>query len=105
MRIASFLIVCLALSSCDRNKNEEIYTIDSHWSYKGETSPEHWVEIERNSECGGHHQSPINIIEYNTVSSNDTGQLELFYSSKTHLNKATNNGHTIQFDFVPEEDS
>lgn len=106
---ALLLIMVIFLSACQDHTADDVLNhhggMDMHWGYEGETSPEHWVEIERNSECGGQNQSPVNIIDFNTVSSSETDQLELFYSSRTHLKRATNNGHTIQFDFVPEEDS
>jgi carbonic anhydrase len=70
------------------------------WSYAGETSPEHWAELEKNSDCSGRHQSPINIIDINVVEKqDDTARNTLFYSPKTILKKVRNNGHTIQFDF------
>jgi carbonic anhydrase len=75
--------------------------IQDHWSYEGETSPEHWAEIELNTNCDGKHQSPINIIETNTVVNPTAKNLEVFYSPKTILNKVENNGHSIQFDFYP----
>ena len=52
-------ILCVSLivfSSCKNEKKA------AHWSYEGETSPEHWTEIEKNSDCDGKNQSTINII-------------------------------------------
>ena len=74
----------------------------AHWSYEGETSPEHWSEIEKNSECDGLRQSPINIIDIYTIS-DSSGRLNLSieYSPQTLIHDVLNNGHTIQFDFEP----
>ena len=70
------------------------------WSYAGETSPEHWAELEKNSDCLGKRQSPVNIIDLNVVEKpGDTAHNTLFYSPKTILTRVRNNGHTIQFDF------
>jgi len=72
----------------------------SHWSYQGETSPEHWAELEKNSDCSGQRQSPVNIIDIHTVEDKSIeSTIDLFYSPKTILNKVRNNGHSIQFDF------
>lgn len=35
-----------------------------HWSYTGETGPEHCAELEEESDCNGKFQSPINIVKY-----------------------------------------
>jgi carbonic anhydrase len=96
--------VVLALSACrfeaNHNSSEkESKEKHSHWSYQGETSPEHWAEIEKNSDCGGMSQSPINIIETDAVTVNNSSNLEIYYSSQTLLSEVENNGHSIQFDF------
>lgn len=70
------------------------------WSYHGETAPEYWVEVERNSECGGDMQSPVNILDFHAKETNDPDELILFYSPETHMKKVSNNGHTVQFDFM-----
>jgi len=98
-----FLVFFIVLNSCknevksnrsDEDKKQE------HWSYDGETSPEHWAEIEKNSDCAGKHQSPVNIIDINTIVNNiKEDEYKILYSPKTHLNMVKNNGHSIQFDF------
>ena len=102
-KITIFLFATLvALGSCtNKNKTNQLDEKgkQEHWSYKGETSPEHWAEIEKNSACGGKSQSPINIIGKNTVPINLKDSLKIFYSPKTLLSKVENNGHSIQFDF------
>lgn len=69
-----------------------------HWSYSGETSPEHWEEIEKQSSCGGEFQSPINIIHKHADSVKQSN-LNVLYNSTTFISKVENNGHSIQFDF------
>lgn len=88
------LLILALIFSCKQDKHE-------HWSYQGETAPEHWAEIEKNTNCDGNYQSPINIIETNTVMNPTAKNLEVHYSPKTILNKVENNGHSIQFDFYP----
>ena len=95
--------ILLLLVSCGREIKTDAKTHEEqglHWSYEGETSPEHWAEIEKNSDCSGTSQSPINIIDVNTISeSPEESMLAFYYSEKTVLNKVRNNGHSIQYDF------
>ncbi len=105
-KITVFLSVSLiVLCSCtNENKSshldeKEQHEQEQHWSYEGETSPEHWAEIEKDSDCGGMYQSPINIIEKNTVPAKESDHLEVYYSPKTLLSKVENNGHSIEFEF------
>lgn len=91
-----FLYALLIIfSSC---KNDEKI---KHWTYEGETSPEHWAKIEKNSDCDGKSQSPINIITDHTLPVKNVNNLKVFYSPKTVINKVKNNGHSIQFNFEP----
>jgi len=98
-----FVLVTLVFFSCNREKADHSGTPDhksDEWSYAGETSPEHWAELEKNSDCLGQRQSPINIIDLNVVHrEGDTAHNTLFYSPETILTRVRNNGHTIQFDF------
>ena len=80
--------------NCKNEKHE-------HWSYQGETAPEHWSEIEKNTSCDGQNQSPINIIESTTILNPSAKDLDVMYSPNTILKKVENNGHSIQFDFNP----
>ena len=102
MKIINFSIALVILITCvsckEENKSIEIKE-HKHWSYTGETSPEHWAEIEKNSDCNGENQSPINIIVDHTIATNNSDELNIFYSPETILNKVDNNGHSIQFDF------
>ena len=97
------LLATVFYFSCNRDKTDHSDSSDHdhiEWSYEGETSPEHWAELEKNSECSGNRQSPINIIDLNVVEKEgDTAHNTLFYSAKTILTRVRNNGHTIQFDF------
>jgi carbonic anhydrase len=100
----TIIILCFAALTISCKHGSEKHTntknhATKHWSYQGETSPEHWVEIEKNSDCNGNHQSPINIIDINTVAANSRNHLDIFYSPKTVLNSVENNGHTIKFNF------
>jgi len=89
--------------SCNNEKTGHSDALDhasDEWSYAGETSPEHWAELEKNSDCLGKRQSPVNIIDLNVVEkAGDTAHNTLFYSPKTILTRVRNNGHTVQFDF------
>lgn len=96
-----FSIILITLGSCNSGNpavQHDDHQEKAHWSYAGETSPEHWAEIEENSDCGGMNQSPVNIIEIDAVP-NDNDKLKVFYSPETLLHGVTNNGHSIQFDF------
>ena len=102
-KISLFLCVVLFVAySCNYENSRTHQVEDStqiHWSYAGESSPEHWAELENCSECGGKSQSPVNIIENETVFANSGDNLKVFYSPNTLLTKVENNGHSIQFDF------
>ncbi len=97
------LLVSLVLLNACKKENESLQIAENenhkHWSYEGETSPEHWIEIERNSDCGGKRQSPINIIDIKTIAVDSAKTLKVSYSPETILNKVENNGHSVQFDF------
>ncbi|WJJ95881.1 carbonic anhydrase [Algibacter luteus] len=99
------LIICttlLAFVSCKHEPKLTLAADSKHkhqWSYSGETSPEHWIEIEKNSDCDGKHQSPINIININADSIPAKGKLDILYTPTTLISKVENNGHSIQFDF------
>jgi carbonic anhydrase len=98
----SLIIILCLFFSCSNETSSNHHGENSegkHWSYAGETSPEHWAEIEKDSDCDGLYQSPINIIENTVVSAESPDKLQLFYSPKTLLSKVENNGHSIQFSF------
>ena len=102
-KISLPLLALLAYFMSCKDYNKTIHSNEiaevSHWSYAGETSPEHWIEIEKNSDCNGKHQSPINIINKDADSSATKGDLKILYAPSTHISKVINNGHSVQFDF------
>ncbi|MDT3427023.1 carbonic anhydrase [Paenibacillus forsythiae] len=68
----------------------------AHWSYEGDTSPEHWGELEEDFEtCElGKEQSPIDIEAPDVKKDSHLSPVEVDYSpSEVSL---VNNGHTIQ---------
>lgn len=95
LSINILVFTCILFLACNTEKHNK------HWSYEGETAPEHWAEIEKNTQCDSQHQSPINIIETKTTINSTATDLNIMYSPNTVLNKVENNGHSIQFDFNP----
>lgn len=83
------------------DKHSKIDTVHkSHWSYAGETGPEHWAEIEKNSVCDGLYQSPINLLTRSAkTESSASYMINIDYAAKTLIHDVVNNGHSIQFDF------
>lgn len=72
----------------------------AHWTYTGESGPEHWAELENGSACNGTRQSPVNIIRTGTTPDTQTNwPLFLHYPASTRIYDVINNGHSIQFDF------
>jgi len=90
-------MMTLFLVSCHTTK-EAHHGHHAHWSYSGETAPAHWAEIEKDGQCDGNHQSPINIIEKD-VKSTTANNLVFHYAPQTKITDAVNNGHSIQFNF------
>lgn len=94
-----FLILVGSCKEHHKNKNRIHLDKELHWGYSGETSPEHWSEIEKNSNCNGSYQSPINIIHNQVDSIKIKSDLKILYTPTTLLKNVENNGHSIQFDF------
>lgn len=73
---------------------------DIHWSYDGDTGPEHWAEL--GDQTGGAYQlcasgqlqSPIDIVN---ASSGDLANIALHYQPSELIMK--NNGHTVEVDY------
>lgn len=68
----------------------------THWSYEGATSPEHWAELdELFTTCStGKAQSPVNIVQDSVKASGALAPVQAEYSpSQVSI---INNGHTIQ---------
>lgn len=74
------------------------------WSYHGETGPEHWGDLLNEYQVAktGTEQSPINIVTKDAVKST-LPAIEFSYD-KTHIH-FFNNGHTVQADITPSENS
>ena len=91
------------LVSCKRvgeAKNEDLaHSEEVHWTYTGENGPEHWVELEKRSQCGGERQSPVNIIDIEAAADTTLLPLDMHYYGEVRIHEVTNNGHTIQYNF------
>jgi carbonic anhydrase len=75
-----------------------------HWGYDGETSPEHWAEIEKESDCGGSHQSPIDIVTADAlIRASGLKASDLHYDASTIIHDVVNNGHSLQYNFDDKE--
>lgn len=72
---------------------------EPHWAYQGEMGPEHWAEIEKESDCDGLRQSPINIIDVDTEITTSLSPIEIYYATDVKIHDVTNNGHSIQYNF------
>ena len=66
------------------------------WSYKGETGPEHWGELDPSFiACKkGQEQSPIHIDSSQADKSDKVENIQIHYESTAF--SLVNNGHTIQ---------
>ena len=106
-------LITLAIFSCKQNtennthntttnqeKNETTHQEENvHWTYEGETGPAHWAEIEKQSDCDGTKQSPINIINIEADTDTSLKSIDIYYANNVKIHDVTNNGHTIQYDF------
>ena len=67
------------------------------WSYHGKENPSTWKE--HYSDCGGHHQSPVNIALKETVF--DAGLADLNINYEPNVSAfLQNNGHSVQASFL-----
>jgi carbonic anhydrase len=71
-----------------------------HWTYEGETGPEHWGELSEDfASCRvGKNQSPIDIITERII---DAELPPLVFEYKGETTEVINNGHTIQVNVTP----
>lgn len=69
---------------------------EHHWSYEGETGPEHWADLKSDYlECReGHSQSPVDLVFKRPQQNRPLG----IHYSKTSAH-IVDNGHTIQINF------
>tara|TARA_R110001583_G_C5646463_1_gene408328 strand:+ start:2044 stop:2865 length:822 start_codon:yes stop_codon:yes gene_type:complete len=107
------ILITLVVFSCKNKKeNKAIYPVvneekhetthqkeNKHWTYEGETGPKHWVEIEKESDCDGKRQSPINIIDVDVITDTLLTPIDIYYSTNVKIHEITNNGHSIQYNF------
>lgn len=113
MKIIYLFLILIVLFSCKNNtekksidtyENKEESEVShpkesNHWTYQGETGPEHWAELEKQSDCNGKQQSPINIIDIDVVRDSSLKPINIQYSSNVRIHDVTNNGHSIQYNF------
>ncbi|RBW68471.1 carbonic anhydrase [Bacillus taeanensis] len=111
------LLLCILLAACSQENQESESTTapaettanaptheedktpeqqDVHWSYEGETGPEHWGELHPDyALCtNGTEQSPINIDTSELQASELLDDMTIHYEPTTFT--VINNGHTIQ---------
>jgi len=98
MRRRYFLVGLGAFSTCPLCTRPVAAADHEHWSYTGETGPEHWGEIDKaNFACSaGSQQSPLNI----------SGSVKAMLppigvSWNKGSGRLVNNGHTIQVNVPP----
>lgn len=113
MKNILLLVLTIALFSCnnqgdntehkalDKEENTSVTNHEEHkhWTYAGETGPEHWAEIEKQSDCDGKSQSPINIIDTDAVIDASLKPLDIHYSNNVKILEVKNNGHSIEYEF------
>ena len=109
LTIISLVILCCCTSNnsneeANQSKSEEQpepaqINKDKHWTYGGETGPEHWAELEAGSSCDGTRQSPINIVSVDAISDTTLTPINVQYSNRVKIHELTNNGHSIQYNF------
>ncbi len=100
-RVKTILVcaLCALAFACKSNQGYKTHKDELHWSYQGETGPKHWAEFEKDSDCGGKHQSPINIISTDATVDNTLKDLDIHYATNTKIHEVVNNGHSIQYNF------
>ncbi|GGC95882.1 carbonic anhydrase [Thalassobacillus devorans] len=90
-----------SLGACSEKTNENSETSNSEsdqskWSYKGETGPEHWRELDPAYEAcaNGSEQSPINLEFSHLQAGEDIENIQIQYEPTPFT--IINNGHTVQ---------
>ena len=78
----------------EEKKSNEVHT--AHWTYEGETGPEHWGDLNPDfAACtNGKEQSPINIETSQVIEDEKIPDLVINYKPTEF--SLSNNGHTIQ---------
>lgn len=79
----------------------KIGNAECEFEYSGNLGPDNWSAICGTDwvDCSGNHQSPINIVTSAVMEDDDLEELEFDYNVSS--TKIINNGHTLQFDYVP----
>lgn len=97
----SILILALLASGCATNWHwyfsNKPHDHDAHWSYEGETGPEHWGDLSPTYRIAkeGRRQSPIDVV-WTKAEVSDLPPLVFHYLSEPA--SFVNNGHTLQHD-------
>lgn len=96
--ILTAIVPCLILSSCERSSvppevHKATHDHKAHWSYNGDTGPEHWADLDPawTVAKSGKNQSPIDLSSASQPQ--DLTDLETDYKPTSVDLK--NNGHTI----------
>ncbi|SET54212.1 carbonic anhydrase [Thorsellia anophelis] len=105
LKVASFITALLslpfALQAADNpsaaHEHKEI-----HWSYTGETGPEHWADLDKSFELcrTGKEQSPIDIKSTQTIKHDG-----LAFEYQPAMITFVNNGHTVQANLNDSQNS
>ncbi|XP_068109866.1 receptor-type tyrosine-protein phosphatase gamma isoform X5 [Hyperolius riggenbachi] len=68
---------------------------EPYWSYSGMYGPENWVRA--SPDCGGHHQSPIDIVDYTASMKDEFRELQLegFENESSNKTWMKNTGKTV----------
>ncbi len=74
----------------------------SHWSYTGETGPEHWEQFAKIAKSGIR-QSPIDLITDKSITPINLTPVDFRYQDSVFT--LNNNGHTVQADCDAENNS
>lgn len=109
----SFLVLSLAACSStkpnvtnhDMAKEESNQVHTAHWSYKGDTGPEHWGDVNPDyAVCtNGKEQSPINIETSQVIEDQQITDVTMNYQPTAF--SFSNNGHTIQANPLTSDNS
>lgn len=89
--LAALMLLVVSCTGSDVKEEEHAEEEHAHWSYEGETGPEHWISGGFCDEGIGAEQSPIDIPAGAAVHSAD---IEFNYSAFPLT--VVNNGHAIQ---------
>jgi len=94
--LLSSLAVSLLLANPTTHEIQQHHT--SHWGYTGHNAAQYWGELdEKFKMCGiGKSQSPINITDEISVTTNDLNPITFNYHADAI--DVINNGHAIQID-------